>query len=223
MFEIAVANDSEDIVFYVAVPNEFTSLFEKQTLSLFPQAELTVQPHDYNVYMDGGVTQVVELTLAKHPIYPIKSAAEFAADPLEVLLNAFSKIGRAEGAAVQFAVRHPQGAYLPTYKDIIKQVEKGVKPQDAIARSTTGGAIMAEVGSLFFGGAKKSDDEQLPDIDTNTIELFRQKTAKDIVEVTVRLVVSAVDKGRVHSLLEEIKSAFLQFDTVHSNSSNSQC
>jgi len=217
VFEIAVANDSEDIVFYVAIPNEFTSLFEKQALSLFPHAELTVQPHDYNVYMPGGVTQVVDLTLVKHPIYPIKSAAEFAADPLEVLLNAFSKIGRAEGAAVQFAVRHPQGKYLPTYKDIIKLVEKGVKPHDAIARSTTGGALMAEVGSLFFSSAKKTEQDQPPEIDTASIELFRQKTAKDIVEVNIRLVVSAADAARVHSLLEEIKSAFLQFDTVHSN------
>ena len=217
VFEIAVSNDSEDIVFYVAVPNEFTSLFEKQALSLFPHAELAIQPHDYNVYLPGGVTQVVELTLSKHPIYPIKAAADLAADPLEVLLNAFSKISRAEGAAVQFAIRHPQGKYLPVYKDIIKLIEKGVKPAEAIARSTTGGAIMAEVGSMLFGGTKKPDAQQPPEVDTDTLELFRQKITKDIVEVNIRLVVSAADAGRAHSLLEEIKSAFSQFDTVHSN------
>ncbi len=217
VFEIAVANNTEDIIFYVAVPNEFTSLFEKQTLSLFPHAELTVQPQDYNVYMADGVTQIAELSLKKHPIYPLKTVAAFATDPLEVVLNAFSKIGRAEGAAVQFAIRHPQGKYLKTYQDIIKQVEKGLKPNEAIARSTTGGAIMAEVGGLF---ASKKSAEALAkplEVDTVAIELFRQKTAREIVEVTIRIVVSAADAARVQQVLSELESAWHQFDTVEAN------
>ena len=217
VFEIAVANNSEDIVFYVAVPNEFTTLFEKQTLSLFPHAELTIEPHDYNVFQDGGVTHVAELSLTKHPVYPIKSVEEFAADPLEVLLNAFSKITRAEGAAVQFAIRHPQGKYLQTYKDIIKHVEKGLKPGEAISRSTTGGALLAEVGNLFSSAKKPEEIAAAPQIDTEAIELFRHKTAKDIVEVTVRLVVSAADTTRVEGLMSELQAAFHQFDTVASN------
>jgi len=218
VFEIAVTNDSEDIVFYVAVPNEFTTLFEKQTLSLFPHADLALQPHDYNVYMDGGVTTVAELSLTKHPIYPIKPVGEFAADPLEVLLNAFSKIGRAEGAAVQFAVRYPQAKYFETYKEIIRQVEKGLKPHEAIARSTTGGAIMAEMGGMLFGTNKKPEADAPPkEIDTQAVELFRQKIAKDIVEVNVRLVVSAKDAARTHSMQGELQSAFYQFNTVASN------
>jgi hypothetical protein len=218
VFEIAVANNSEDIVFYVAVPNEFTSLFEKQALSLFPHAELTVQTHDYNVYMDGGVTQVVDVALTKHPIYPIKTIGEFAADPLEVVLNAFSKIGRAEGAAVQFAVRHPQGKYHEQYESIISRVEKGMSPKESISRSNAAVDIFTTVYQDFFTGkSKESDEDSMKDTDSQTVELFRQKTAKDIVEVNIRLVVSAADAVRVQSVLEELQAAFHQFDTVASN------
>jgi hypothetical protein len=220
VFEIAVANNSEDIVFYVAVPNEFTSLFEKQTLSLFPHAELAVQPHDYNVYMEGGITEVAELSLKKHPLYPIKTAEAFATDPLEVVLNAFSKITRAEGAAVQFAIRHPQGKYHDKYLSIIKKIEKGMKPAEAISRSTAGGALVAEIGGLFSGSSTKKSEtefEKPPEVDTDVVELFRSKVAKDIAEVVVRIVVSATDKGRVQQIMTEIESAWNQFDTVSSN------
>ena len=218
VFEIAVSNESEDIVFYVAVPNEFKSLFEKQTLSLFPHAELIEQPHDYNVYMEGGVTEVAELSLKKHPLYPIKTAAEFATDPLEVILNAFSKISRSEGAAVQFAIRHPQGKYHEKYQNVIKQIEKGMKPNEALARSTTGGSFLAEVGGLFSATKKpESEFEKPPEVDTRAVELFKTKVAKDIAEVVVRIVVSAADTGRVQQILTEIESAWNQFDTVDSN------
>ncbi len=218
IFEIAVSNNSEDIVFYVAVPNEFTSLFEKQTLSLFPHAELAVQPHDYNVYMEGGVTEVAELSLKKHPLYPIKTAAEFTTDPLEVILNAFSKITRSEGAAAQFAIRHPQGKYHDKYLSIIKKISNGMKPEEAISRSTAGGAFVAEIGGLFTGNKKPETEFEKPlEVDTDVVDLFRSKVAKDIAEVVVRVVVSAADKGRVQQIMTEIESAWNQFDTVNAN------
>ena len=218
VFEIAVSNESEDIVFYVAVPDEFKSLFEKQTLSLFPHAELVVQPHDYNVYMEGGVTQVAELSLKKHPLYPIKTASEFTTDPLEVILNAFSKITRSEGAAVQFAIRHPQGKYHDQYNSVIRKIEKGMAPAEAIARSTAGGSFLSDIGGMF-SGSKKTEDEsdKPPEVDTQAVELFKTKVAKDIEEVIVRVVVSAAGKGRVQQILTEIESAWNQFDTVDAN------
>ena len=109
VIEIAVADYSDDIVFYVAVPNKFITLFEKHTLSLFPHAELTIQAHDYNIFVDQGETIVSELSLKKHPLYPIRTHEGFTSDPLSVILNAFSKIEReGGGAAVQILMRYPQ-------------------------------------------------------------------------------------------------------------------
>jgi len=118
VIEIAVADNSDDIVFYVAVPNKYVTLFEKQTLSLFPYAELTIQSHDYNIFTDGGTNLMSEVTLEKHPIYPIKTHEGFTSDPLSVILNAFSKIEReGGGAAVQFVMRYPQKNYRKNYEE----------------------------------------------------------------------------------------------------------
>src|SRR6056297_1508919 len=104
--ELAVANESDDIVLYVAVPNEFITLFEKQILSLFPKAVITEQQHDYNVFVPEGVHLVSEAYLKKHPIYPLRTDDAFDSDPLSVLLNAFSKIERdGGGAALQLTIK----------------------------------------------------------------------------------------------------------------------
>ena len=220
VIEVAVAEDSDDIVYYVAVPNEFTTMFEKQTLSLFPQAVITVQPHDYNIFTDGGTTIVSELGLKKHPIYPIKSPDEFTADPFTVILNAFSKIEReGGGAALQFVVRYPRDKYLTTYQTIIRDVEKGTRPRDAIARSTVVGEFKGAVTDLLFINKKKEDERMNEKEDySKNIEEFRKKITSEIVETNIRMVVSAKQESRAKQIMSEIESTFFQFNSIDGNS-----
>ncbi|MCB9814965.1 DUF87 domain-containing protein [Candidatus Nomurabacteria bacterium] len=219
VFEIAVANNSDDIIFYVAVPNESKILFEKQALSLFPEAVLTEQAHDYNIYIDRGHTLVADVTLKKHPVYPIKTHDAFSTDPLAVILNAFSKIEKeGGGAAVQFVVRHSDKPYYKKYERIIKDIEKGMKVGDAISRSSIGGEIFASIGEIFSTATKNADEPEKPkEIDSSAIELFRKKIATEILEVNIRIAVSARDLNLAEHILTELKSTFNQFDTTDSN------
>ncbi len=219
VIELAVADNSDDIIFYVAVPNKFTALFEKQTTSLFPTVVLTIQAHDYNIYVDNGTTLVSEMGLKKHPIYPLKTHEQFSSDPLAVILNAFSKIEReGGGAAIQILVRHPKINYRKRFEHIIKEVEKGMKPGEAISRSTTTGELLATVNSFLFSPKKKEGVPEKPaDIDTEAIEIFRSKIKSDVVEVNMRIVVSAREKSRAEQILTEIESTFNQFSTTNAN------
>ncbi len=218
--EIAVADNSDEIVLYVAVPNEFVTLFEKQTLSLFPHAELTVCAHDYNIFVDGGTHLVAEATFKKHPIYPIRKVDSFSSDSLAVVLNAFSKIEReGGGAALQFVMRHPQKKYRKDYEDIIKDVEKGMKASEAISRSTITGAVIGNVTDFLFSGDKKKNEssasKESPDLDK--VELFKQKLQSDFIEVNIRIAVSAKQAHRAEQIITEIESTFNQFELVNGN------
>jgi hypothetical protein len=218
VIEVAVADKSDDIIFYVAVPNEFKSLFEKQTLSLFPHAVLQEQVHDYNIYVDKGSTIVADVTLKKHAIYPLKTQEAFAVDPLSVILNAFSKIERqGGGAAIQFVIRHPSYNYRKHFETIKKEVEKGMSAKEAISRSTIGGSVLSTVGDLFAGKKSPDEESKLKDIDTQAIEQFQKKLNSDLVEVNIRLVVSASEKHRTEQILSELESTFNQFDTTDGN------
>lgn len=216
VIELAVADNSDDIIFYVAVPTKFTTLFEKQTLSLFPHAELTIRNHDYNIFVDKGTTIMAEARLKKHAIYPIRTADGFSSDPLAVILNAFSKIEReGGGAAVQFVIRHPQKKYRSTYEDIIKNVQKGMKASEAISRSTIGGEIFASVTDFIFKKEKKED--AVASVDTSKVEVFNRKIKTDLVETNIRVAVSAQSEHRAEQILTEIESTFNQFDLVDGN------
>lgn len=218
VIEIAVAEGSDDIVYYVAVPNEFTALFEKQTLSLFPQAALLVQPHDYNIFVNNGSTLITELGLKKHPIYPLQAHEEFSTDPFAVILNAFSKIEReGGGAALQFAIRYPQTNYRGTYESIIKEVEKGTHPAEAISKSTFGGEMKSALTNLIFSGGKKVDSIEQKTVDSKSVEVFRKKINADIIETNIRMVVSASTDSRAHQILTELESTFNQFSSVDGN------
>ncbi len=215
--EIAVADFSDDIIFYVAVPNKFVNLFEKQTLSLFPQAQLTIQSHDYNIFVNEGTTLISEMSLKKHPIYPIRTHDGFTSDPLSVILNAFSKIDReGGGAAVQFLMRFPQKKYRKSYEEIIKSMQKGMKAGEAISRSTVGGEIMGSLSDFFFA-KKKGDESASSEIDNEKIELFSRKLKSEIFETNIRIAVSAKEKSLAEQSLTEIESTFNQFDLVESN------
>ena len=217
--EIAVADYSDEIVFYVAVPNKFTALFEKQALSLFPQAILTVQAHDYNIFVDGGKTLVTEVNLKKHSIYPLRTHDKLTSDPLTVILNAFSKIEReGGGAAVQFVLRYPQKPYRKQYEDIIKNVEKGMKPGEAISRSTLGGQLVGAMTDFMFSGNSKEIEDKPKEVDSAALEVFRSKIKSEMIEANIRLVVSSATPDRAEQILTEIESTFNQFDLVEGNS-----
>ncbi|MEM9336937.1 MAG: DUF87 domain-containing protein, partial [Patescibacteria group bacterium] len=220
VFEIAVAEKSEDIVFYTAIPERYVDLFEKQLHALFPNATLIEQSKDYNVFVDKGTTVVSEVGLKKHPIYSLRSHDSFTADPLNVILNAFSKIEReGGGAAIQFVVQKPQHNHRKTYDDIIHRVEKGMKPKEAISRSTTSGELLATVGELFSAAPKKDELGELPQqqIDTTAIEVFKRKLQTQILETNIRIVASAADGHRAEQIVSEIESALQQFEAVDGN------
>lgn len=214
--EIAVADKSDDIVFYVAVPDEFKTLFEKQALSLFPNAVLTEQVHDYNIFVDGGTTLAADIKLQKFYTYPLKMAEEFSSDPLAVILNAFSKIEReGGGAAIQFVIRHPSKGYRARAEKIIKKMELGEPAKEAIHSTSVAGGVNTALHDLF--SKKKEEINQPKVLEQNVIDLFKRKITTDFVEVNIRLAVSAKEAHRAQQILTEICSTLNQFDAPEGN------
>lgn len=217
--EIAVADGSDDIVFYVAVPNNYIDLFHKQVLSLYPDADITEQKHDYNIFVDHGTSLISVASLDRYPIYPIKTKDEFESDPVAVLLNAFSKIEReGGGAAIQILVKNAPHKYMSSYEGIVKKVRDGMKTKEAISRASLGGEIFAFAKDLV-GTAKKKEDDQFKtnDVDQDALEMFDEKMSTPIMEVNIRIATSASNEARAASILNEIEATFNQYEKTRSN------
>lgn len=217
--EIAVSDKRDDIIFYVAVPNEYVNLFEKQVLSLFPHAVLIEQQNDYNIFVEGGTSEISVLEERKHHIYPLKTHETFEKDPLSVLLNAFSKIERnGGGAAVQLVISGGAAHYHAAYSGIISRIEKGEDTATAIRKSTASGEVIESLKDLFSSSAKK-DGDRAPEKHGNAeeVSLFGRKIATPILATNIRLVASAKSKERAEQILRELESSFHQFQDTKSN------
>lgn len=216
--EIAVADKSDDIVFYVAVPNNYIDLFHKQILSLYPDAEITEQKHDYNIFTDNGSALVSVGSLVKSPIYPIKSKEDFESDPLAVLLNAFSKIEReGGGASIQILFKNAPGKYLSDYEGVIKKVRGGMSPKEAISRMHIRGELFAFAKELVSTVKTEKESAESKNIDQEAIDLFNEKLTTPMIEVNLRIAVSAKTESRAEAILGEIEATFNQYEKARSN------
>ncbi|TSC70958.1 MAG: hypothetical protein CEO12_83 [Parcubacteria group bacterium Gr01-1014_46] len=217
VLEIANANGSDQFVFYVAVPNAHKALFEKQIISVFHNAILTEATSDYNIFNTDGVSLGSVLESTVNPIYQFKTYESFDHDPMNVILNSFSKIDKdGEGAGIQI-VFAPRGDYfLKNYKYAIEQIEKGEKTKDAIyLPETITGGIGKTLKSLFKSTPKESDEKK--PIDTEAIERIKQKMGSTIVATNIRLIASAKSRIEAEKILQGMESSFNQFTDPSTN------
>lgn len=222
VLEIATPENRDDIIFYVAVPNRYVDLFDKQIHSLYPNAELILQQHDYNIFVDNGYSEISVGQLKKHPIYPLKTDGSFGSDPLAVLLNAFSRIERnIGGASIQFVIKRGSHNYYSDYESIIKKVRDGVSPSEAIKRSTLGGEVIFSLGEMIKGATTQKKDDYAMETkqpDQVALESFNEKITSPIIETNIRVVVSTHNKQRSEQIMSEIEATFHQFEHTHGNS-----
>ncbi|MEQ1500358.1 MAG: TraM recognition domain-containing protein [Parcubacteria group bacterium] len=211
VLEIANANGSDQFVFYVAVPNNHKDLFEKQIISIFHNARLTEVTSDYNIFNTDGVSVGSYLESSNNTVFQFKTYEAFDHDPMNVILNSFSKIQKeGEGAGIQI-VFSPQGDYFnKKYEYAIEKIENGTPTKDAInlPESITQ-SFKKEVFS-FFKSPAKPDEEKKP-IDTEAIQKIKQKTSTTIVATNIRLIASAKSRVEAETILKSLESSFNQF------------
>ncbi|MDO8594755.1 MAG: TraM recognition domain-containing protein [bacterium] len=216
--EMANANGSDEVIFYVSVPNSKKALFEKQSKSLFHNAKIREIKDDYNIFNEQGVSLGSTAMLSRNPIYPLKLYEEFQVDPLNVLLHSFSKIDRdGEGAAIQLVLRPAQHSYNERYEYALHEIQKGKAVRKAIEIPFT------FLGHFFKGvkdilsdeegklRKKQKEDKQGPKIDELAVEEIKKKVSAPTIECVMRVVSSAATERDATEILSDIEASFNQF------------
>ena len=223
--EIANANGSEEFIFYVSVPTMHKGLFVKQILAIFPNAHIEEQKNDYNIFNEKGATAASHLSLSKHFLYPLKAYDEFNVDPLNSILNAFSKIKReGEGAAIQLIIQGRQDLLMKESAKAVEEIRKGAKISNTLKEigQSAGAAVAKEIFGIFKNDKdpeKEKGDEtkRAESLDQTTVEQFMRKLKSPFVLVNLRIVASAESKSGAQSILKDIESSFNQFENGHGN------
>ena len=217
VLEIANANGSDQFVFYVSVPNAYKALFEKQIVAVFSNAKLTEATSDYNIFNQDGISLGSYLESTNNPIYPFKTYESFDHDPLNIILNSFSKIQKnGEGAGIQIVFAPKEDYFHKKYKYAIDQIEKGVPLKEAVdLPETITGEFKKTVFSLFKAPPKEGEEKK--PIDTEAIQKIKQKMASTIVATNIRLIASAQSRLDAERILRGLESSFNQFTDPSAN------
>ncbi|MDO8548451.1 MAG: hypothetical protein Q7R71_02150, partial [bacterium] len=216
-FEIANPAGAVHTSVYVAVPRARQELFQKQLLGLYPEVQLFERHDDYNAFADAGQTAAAVAELAQRPVYSLRTHEAFANDPLDVLLNAFSKLDQTgEGAALQVVISPYDKGLDARYKSALQAAREGVPIKDATNIKTGVGRFAQEVSS-FFAPTKKLDVGHRPGADDPRIKNIEHKVASPVVHANVRLVASAKTAERAAAILNDLEAPFQQFTDTAGN------
>jgi hypothetical protein len=224
--ELAVPAESPELQFYAAVPNSKRNLFEKQLLAIFPDAHLVLQPSDYNIFTSGGTALISAARFAENPVLPLKEYADFDYDPINAIMNAFSKIASSgEGAALQIIIEPRGDRHVSHYRKVLQALRKGEKREAAFSTpETVMGELARDFGKTLFGN-KPKDVEKAKEAETRQVEANKtlieqveRKISAPIVGTTIRLAVSAGEEGVANQVLGDLEASFNQFGNTLGNS-----
>ncbi|MFA6386791.1 MAG: TraM recognition domain-containing protein [Candidatus Paceibacterota bacterium] len=217
--EIALSEGSDSFVFYVAVPSNKSELFEKQLLGVHLNAKITEIPDDYNIFGDNAYISGSFATLARHEVYPIKLYDAIDHDPLNIILNVFTKLKKhGEGASIQFSICPEDDDIIRKFHIIHADVKNGMSVRTASSMTRQITKEFKNLASqLFFGASKKEKEKKVND---KAVEYIAEKLKSTIMATNIRIITSAETEERSKQILSEIESSFNQFTESDRNGFN---
>jgi len=220
-FEIASQTGGSDIEFYVAVPKNLDTAFEKYIHGVYPKAQIEKMPQDYTIFEPQGFSAGAYLRLTNSAIFPIQTYKGLDKDPLAAVTNALSKIAPNEGAAIQIVVSPiSQSKWKGAGDKVLMKIREGKPIKLAIKEAFRSGAteFLVEFFAALLGQKPKEDQqrkeaEALPgrDVDDRTMEAIQTKIQKQVFETNIRLVSAAPTLLRAEEVLEHLIGVFGQF------------
>ncbi len=224
VLEIGLPFAGKDIVFYAAVDKKQSQLFEKTLQGLFPYANLAVKKDDYNVFKPEGYSVGSFVKLKEDEILPVRNYEKFESDPLQVIINTFSKLkDEGEGAALQIVLSVPKYDLTKKVKTIVAEVRKGKSLSDAMkGQGSFISELFREIGRFAKGDSpsykKEQEEQSAKPADEELVNLLEFKASRSTLNANIRLIASAENDAKASTILRELESAFSQFKEAQGNS-----
>ena len=223
--EVALSNNSDEVIIYAAIPHKYISLFEKQILSFYHDVKIHGITDDYNIFNEKGGSAGAYASFSERSVLPIKTYDQIEHDPMNVILNVFSKLKtEGEGAAIQLVIAPAGTKFINEFHLILEDVKSGMSVKHAADNFYKFNKAFLKVSKdLLFGVKKKEETKEKyvagkRVVDEDAIEKIGNKTKSTIMKTNIRVITSAPTKERADTILQEIESSFNQFTESTSNS-----
>ena len=223
--EVALGNQSDEVVVYAAIPNKHLSLFEKQVLAFYHNAKIREVADDYNIFNENGGSVGAYASFSERGVMPIKTYDNIEHDPMNPILNVFSKLKTAgEGAAIQIVVAPAGDKFINEFHKILDDVKDGYSVKNANDNFYKFNKAILKTGKELLFGIKEEGEKKEKHIagrravDEGATEKIGNKIKSTIMKANIRVIASGESKERAEAILREIESSFNQFSEAASNS-----
>lgn len=225
--EVALQNKSDEVIVYAGIPNKHISLFEKQILAFYHNAKIREVTDDYNVFNENGGSTGAYASFTERAVMPIKTYDNIEHDPMNPILNVFSKLKTSgEGAAIQIVIAPAGDKFINEFHKILDDVKSGTSVKHADDNFYKFNKAFLKAGKdLLFGRKEKKEEENKEKymkgrraVDEGAVEKIGNKVKSTIMKANIRIIASGDSKERAEAVLREIESSFNQFSEAASNS-----
>ncbi len=223
--EVAIGNESDEVIIYAGIPNKYISLFEKQVLAFYQNAKIREVADDYNIFNASGASVGAYAALSERGVMPLKTYDNIEHDPMNMILNVFSKLKKGgEGAAIQLVIAPAGDKFINEFHIILQDVKDGVSVRHASDNFYKFHKAFMKVGKeILFGVEKKKENDGKHikggrAIDEGAVEKIGNKMKSTIMKANIRIIASGDTKERAEAILQEVESSFNQFSEAASNS-----
>ena len=215
-FSFEIVADKKFISFYVVAPKDISRYLEQQIQAYYPEAALEAVA-DYNIFSPRGQIVAAFLRTKRSPIFPLRTYNKMEADPLESLVNVMSKLKENESLAIQYIVRSALPGWHQKSNRVVSSVNQGKKLSEALGVGFLS-RILAFLNDLVKAAKptpsqdKVAKENRLTAMESEVLKLIEEKNSRAGLDVNIRIVASAGDKARARNYLNNLISAFSQYN-----------
>ena len=182
-----IVSKESGIAFYVASPDEISSIVEKQINAAYPSAEINiVTPPE--IWDRGKYTKIAKLRLKGPGYYPIKQYEDLKNDSMSSITTAMSKMGSQQVLALQYVVQPANDSWRLAGRSFINRIR-----------------------------TKNANPEKGSRVDESFLEGIENKISNPGFFTKIRIVSVAEDKIQAESQVQNLVSAFEQFTDMSYN------
>ncbi|MFA4941637.1 MAG: type IV secretion system DNA-binding domain-containing protein [Patescibacteria group bacterium] len=215
-FSFEIVAWEKRICFYFAAPKEMARYLEQQIHAHYPEAMIE-EINDYNIFSARGEIIAGHLKTERSFIFPIKTYKNQETDPMNSIINIMSKLDAGEGIAIQYIVRSAKGVWHKRASSVAREVANGKSLVEAL-RLNNASKIISKLGDLVqsakppTGMEKSAGPQKLSVLEGEMIKGIEEKNSRAGLDVNLRIVVSTQNKGKTSVFLDNIASAFRQYN-----------
>lgn len=230
-FSFELVANRKKIAFYIVAPRAMGRYIEQQVHAHYPSAVIE-ESEDYNIFRPESAVLAGFQKTKRNFIFPIKTYNKMETDPMNSIINVMSKLGEGEGLAIQYLVRSAHAAWHREARKVTSVIHRGGTMKEALVNVNKNKffIVLAEITKAAKPETaeekQKKLSQQTPRLTQMEEEMLKgieEKNSKAGLDVNLRIIVSAKNSGQAHLYLDNLASAYGQYNFYeYGNSFNSK-